>query len=668
MAPEVLGKNMYTYSADIWSMGCIFLELSQLKLEKNMYMEVFMNPGYSEDVKNLVTMRGYSTKLADLICSMLSREESARPSAAQVLTTISSMKPEPVSSIQKSAEELIAEVVDVYIGEESQKTIDNRQKGYVKIETLLKLPIVASILEETKCTDGRTVVTNALTKYAKMVEFNQDKTAVRRSKLVQKLHKAVAKYFSDERYYRDKFLLSIASHNNGCIPLTVFMSLKSISKVVLRHTGVTAERVASIVSECPEIEITEDMMVKKIGLQANATQDRWEEARFAKKVDSAFNSQWYDKHFSNTGVGVNNLMHHPRVAKSFNRNNRFDAIQAIRRNCVNVEVVERDGNIILFRKDGVNRNRQTVSSTNDKFQFGVSKCATTELTVMSFNILCDQSLENISAPFLKWANRARNMVAIIDSYKPHVICLQEVQSPNENKQRGHKLFNGGMREDHFNHMSKFLARYGYVGLYKHNMENESPTTARIGCAVFVIKEDIDIVSISNVDMSLAKLNPGVRHIVPSQGNVAQILHVKRKDQHILVCNTQLCAGDESQQLLQTQACLSGVRHHLQSCPPNTPVVLAGDLRIAPDSEVYRMICDDQMLGMKSCYKAVLGHEPLTCFKNGACSASDYIFCSKAVGIGAVLDLPNADQLRSSIQGKEFSSTHAPILVKLQMQQ
>jgi serine/threonine protein kinase len=42
MAPEVLSAKQYSYGADIWSLGCIFFEMTMLQLDRNLYMDIYI--------------------------------------------------------------------------------------------------------------------------------------------------------------------------------------------------------------------------------------------------------------------------------------------------------------------------------------------------------------------------------------------------------------------------------------------------------------------------------------------------------------------------------------------------------------------------------------------------------------------------------------------------
>jgi hypothetical protein len=91
MAPEVLSVKQYNYGADMWSLGCIFLEMILLHMERNLYMEVFLKPSFYKDIQSEVAKRGYSNELGKILCDMLAREP-PRTSALDLLVSLTGLK------------------------------------------------------------------------------------------------------------------------------------------------------------------------------------------------------------------------------------------------------------------------------------------------------------------------------------------------------------------------------------------------------------------------------------------------------------------------------------------------------------------------------------------------------------------------------------------------
>jgi serine/threonine protein kinase len=84
MSQEMLAQQNYHLNADVWSLGCIFLELVQLELPQLLYMEAVTNRNFKQDIRKIVTER-YSNYIADLICEMLDSDPDTRISSNFVI-------------------------------------------------------------------------------------------------------------------------------------------------------------------------------------------------------------------------------------------------------------------------------------------------------------------------------------------------------------------------------------------------------------------------------------------------------------------------------------------------------------------------------------------------------------------------------------------------------
>jgi serine/threonine protein kinase len=93
MAPEVLSNKKYEYAADVWSLGCIFYELLTLRLDRNMYMDVFSKPDFYRDlIKEIKDQLGYSQDLSRLLVDMFEIQPGLRVTTEQVLKRIEKMQ------------------------------------------------------------------------------------------------------------------------------------------------------------------------------------------------------------------------------------------------------------------------------------------------------------------------------------------------------------------------------------------------------------------------------------------------------------------------------------------------------------------------------------------------------------------------------------------------
>jgi serine/threonine protein kinase len=91
MAPEVLSNKKYEYAADVWSLGCIFYELLTLRLDRNMYMDVFSKVDFYRDLLKELDELGYSQDMARLIVDMFEIQPRLRVTTEQVLAKIQKM-------------------------------------------------------------------------------------------------------------------------------------------------------------------------------------------------------------------------------------------------------------------------------------------------------------------------------------------------------------------------------------------------------------------------------------------------------------------------------------------------------------------------------------------------------------------------------------------------
>lgn len=704
MAPEMLGQNTYSFPADIWSLGCIFFELTQLKLEKNMYMEVFMNPNYISDLKNMIQKRGYSSEISELVCNMLLKETVNRPSVTQVLEKVSFLMKnvndvEPTSPKPKiiTLEESIAEAVDTYMNQ-----FDKINKSYQTIEGLTRIEPVRKLLSNYR---GNIVnfVTNALISHSKCLEFNRARTEVRKSRLQQRLINAVEKHFSDDHYYRDKFLLSIASHDeDGYIPITVIMSLKAISNILSRHTNISADKVALILKDCIDVQVSDDLtMVRKRNQDMNS--DSYpKEKRFATKIDSYFSSSLFDRASRGSGsISPDQLLSSGKLLKmsqKLNINND-DIVTLIEKHCQNVQIVksENSGHVLLSRKES-SLIRRTITLPVSDFEFGISTHELSEFTVATFNVTSQSNVQNfVNYTAAKWKRRVKNIIGFVEHYKPDIICLQEIDTNSELYKRSsfHKRVWSTENVDRFNAISQYLSKMGYIGHFKPNTSKNENEMLQ-GVAIFVIKTRMEVLGVSNIELG-PEIRSNLSTDLENVDQTAQILHLRLLNKHILVCNTQLCLGIEMEHIrvLQVQSIMSYIQKHFGSQLENTAIIMCGDFQSEPNSAVYDLIHDGKLSNrtkmqvdqsaqnvnfimpseelqsdilLKSCYDIVLGREPSTCFTNDNMYTFDFIMCSRTIWPNAVLEQCDLEKIRRDAalqQNRTFASHHVPLLVKFQ---
>lgn len=90
-APEVIKSEPYSFSCDIWSLGCIFYEVLSFR-------KPFSGTGLAELMKNIIYSapvelpESYSLELRQLVSSMLSKKASVRPSIDEIVSAFETRK------------------------------------------------------------------------------------------------------------------------------------------------------------------------------------------------------------------------------------------------------------------------------------------------------------------------------------------------------------------------------------------------------------------------------------------------------------------------------------------------------------------------------------------------------------------------------------------------
>jgi hypothetical protein len=92
MSPELFDNKPYHQTADIWSLGCILLELCKLSLDKKLqYMQLLLKgeDKYHQEIRSQLKELGYSDELVSIIQNCLKKEASDRHSADQIIQNLS---------------------------------------------------------------------------------------------------------------------------------------------------------------------------------------------------------------------------------------------------------------------------------------------------------------------------------------------------------------------------------------------------------------------------------------------------------------------------------------------------------------------------------------------------------------------------------------------------
>ena len=94
LAPEILNQQPYSFSADIFSIGCIFYEMATLMLSvRNLNVEVFKNKNFKTDLYNQMVNNysNISADMAKLIVGMLEVDPKKRPTSKELVQMIRNM-------------------------------------------------------------------------------------------------------------------------------------------------------------------------------------------------------------------------------------------------------------------------------------------------------------------------------------------------------------------------------------------------------------------------------------------------------------------------------------------------------------------------------------------------------------------------------------------------
>nr|XP_046259365.1 nocturnin-like isoform X2 [Scatophagus argus] len=265
------------------------------------------------------------------------------------------------------------------------------------------------------------------------------------------------------------------------------------------------------------------------------------------------------------------------------------------------------------------------------------------MRVMQWNILAQALGEGLDSfvqcppEALSWSRRKYLILEEILSYRPHILCLQEV--------------------DHFyDTFQPVLASLGYSSNFCPkpwspclDVEgNNGPD----GCALFFDRTRYEFLDSVNIRLSAMR-------IPTNQVSVVTMLRCRSTGRCVCVAVTHLKARSGWEWLRSAQG--SNLLQHLQSLiqkhagptdAPNTPLLICGDFNAVPTEEVYRRIMASP-LRLDSAYKKLsqdgLTEPEYTTWKirptGECCTTLDYIWYSlDTLRVDAVLDMPTEEQI------------------------
>ncbi|KAM9857544.1 nocturnin isoform 2-T3 [Aulostomus maculatus] len=265
------------------------------------------------------------------------------------------------------------------------------------------------------------------------------------------------------------------------------------------------------------------------------------------------------------------------------------------------------------------------------------------IRVMQWNVLAQALGEGLDSfvqcppEALSWARRKYLILEEILSYRPHILCLQEV-------------------DHYYDTLQPVLAGLGYSGRFCPKPwspclgveGNNGPD----GCALFCNQSRFELLDTTSVRLSAMK-------IPTNQVAVVTMLRCRSTGRRLCVAATHLKARSGWEWLRSAQGAdllrhLQNVvqRHASATSGSRLPLLICGDFNAVPTEEVYRRFITSP-LGLDSAYKKLspgsVTEPRYTTWKirptGECCSTLDYIWYSRdALSVDALLDFPTDEQI------------------------
>ncbi|CAJ1058010.1 nocturnin [Xyrichtys novacula] len=284
------------------------------------------------------------------------------------------------------------------------------------------------------------------------------------------------------------------------------------------------------------------------------------------------------------------------------------------------------------------------------------------IRVMQWNILAQALGEGkdgfIRCPLdaLNWEERKYLILEEILTYRPDILCLQEV-------------------DHYYDTFQPILSSLGYHGTFMAKPwspcldveQNNGPD----GCALFYRRSRFSLQATAHLRLS-AKMLP------TNQVAIVQTLTCRETGRRLCVAVTHLKARSGWERLRSAQGAdlLQSLRRITSRCGDreaasgNVPLVVCGDFNAEPTEEVYRSFSSSP-LGLDSAYKLLSSDgqtEPAyTTWKirpsGESCSTLDYIWYSHdALNVDCVLDIPTEEQIGPDrLPSYHYPSDHLSLL-------
>lgn len=285
------------------------------------------------------------------------------------------------------------------------------------------------------------------------------------------------------------------------------------------------------------------------------------------------------------------------------------------------------------------------------------------IRIMQWNILAQALGEGkdgfVRCPLdaLKWQERKYLILEEILTYRPDILCLQEV-------------------DHYFDTFQPIMASLGYHGTFLAKPwspcldveQNNGPD----GCALFYRRSRFSLQATAHLRLSAMMLPT-------NQVAIVQTLHCQITGRRLCVAVTHLKARSGWERLRSAQGAdllqsLRSITSHGSSqneaAPGAVPLVVCGDFNAEPSEDVYRRF-SSSALGLDSAYKLLSSDgqtEPAyTTWKirpsGESCSTLDYIwYTHDALSVERLLDIPTEEQIGPDrLPSYHYPSDHLSLL-------
>ncbi|KAM8910085.1 nocturnin isoform 2-T2 [Spinachia spinachia] len=332
------------------------------------------------------------------------------------------------------------------------------------------------------------------------------------------------------------------------------------------------------------------------------------------------------------------------------------------------DVVECDPDQLLRECEKALRGRPARPHRDLVLPSGVAHChhkANPPIRIMQWNILAQALGEGkdsfVRCPLdaLNWQERKYLILEEILTYRPDVLCLQEV-------------------DHYYDTFQPIMASLGYQGSFLAKPwspcldveQNNGPD----GCALFYRRSRFSLQATAHLRLSAMMLPT-------NQVAIVQTLKCQETGRRLCVAVTHLKARKGWERLRSAQGAnllqslrgitfQSGGRSRDEEALGAVPLVVCGDFNAEPSEDVYRRF-SSSALGLNSAYKLLSSNgetEPAyTSWKirpsGESCGTLDYIWYShEALSVQRLLDIPTEEQIGPDrLPSYHYPSDHLSLL-------